>query len=100
MIKNVQPTQSRRRGWHPEPSREVPVSYRIEPARGSADGALIRKWHSDRVTCVPAEAHPRYVTIATGQMRLVGFDELMCRHSGDFADCIASAEVTRLGIED
>ncbi len=100
MIKYVQQPQRRRRGWHPEPAREVPVSYRVESARGGTDSILIRRWHSDSVTCVPAKAHPRYTVGRDGQHLLIGFDELMCKHGGDFADCIANAELTRLGIED
>lgn len=100
MIVYVQPIRTRR-GWNPTVSVETPTEYRIEPA--SRDGklfALVRRWYTDRVTSVPATAHPRYANGADGQPRLIGFDELMCQHRGDFADCIATAELTRLGIGD
>jgi hypothetical protein len=100
MIIYVQPTQRRRRGWHPSPSPDVPASYRVEATRGSTDSSLIRRWYTDDVTRVPWNAHPRYVIGRDGQHRLIGFDELMCQHSGDFADCMSNAELTRLGIDD
>ena len=72
----------------------IAVEYRVITVRGSTDRQLIRRWLTDDVTRVPRGAHARYSTTDDGRWYIVGFDEHLCQHGGDFAECIEQAENT------
>ncbi len=84
-------TNARRVPRRPTPSRKhlrrVKATYHVVERHNR----LVRRWHTQQPGLVPARAHARYATTRDGRSRLLGFEELMCQHSGDFDKCIANA---------